>query len=263
MADQPQITELVMEAMGETGPFVMMGNMDGGDMRAYQFALDHPDKVVAVVPVVMSQVGEFTAYGTYFDWSDDKINQYAKYMLSSRVLFANIINFFGVCWGLISVIVPPSADYRPKKYAYESTFLNIYNERQWVTNTNIIYAASKDPQASNYLFVGESVWLTNSSLSSAIPVLSYDLYVSDKDLYDTCDSMQFSHSSSDCQFYFYLYNQTISNYNAIIARNPSKNTLTLCTNCTTPGNNAFLIDQDTNIEWFVDSLMQQIGSITV
>jgi hypothetical protein len=50
----------------------MMGTMDEGDTRAY--ALDHPDKVVAVIYIVMTQVGEFTSYGTYFGWSEDKFN---------------------------------------------------------------------------------------------------------------------------------------------------------------------------------------------
>ncbi len=136
------VTKLVMAAMGEEGPFVMMGNMDGGDIRAYQFALDYPQKVVAVVPIVMSQVGEFTSYGSYYGWSEDKIIQNAKFTLASRASFANIINFFGVCWGVIAAISPPSVNYRPTKYAYESAFLNIYNERQWVTNTNIDYAGS-------------------------------------------------------------------------------------------------------------------------
>jgi hypothetical protein len=48
-----------MSAMGEEGPFIMIGSMDAGDVRAYQFALDHPDKVVAVVSASMSGVSEF------------------------------------------------------------------------------------------------------------------------------------------------------------------------------------------------------------
>jgi hypothetical protein len=37
----------------------------------------------------------------------------------------NLINFFGVSWGIISAIVPPSPAYQPQARAYESTFLNI------------------------------------------------------------------------------------------------------------------------------------------
>lgn len=42
-----------MEAMGEEGPFVVMGSMDNAFDRALNYALFHEDKVKAVVPVTL------------------------------------------------------------------------------------------------------------------------------------------------------------------------------------------------------------------
>ena len=40
--------------MNEPGPFIMIGSMDGGPDRVYQYALEHPHNVVAVVSAAIS-----------------------------------------------------------------------------------------------------------------------------------------------------------------------------------------------------------------
>jgi hypothetical protein len=49
-----------------------------------------------------------------------------------------MINFLLVSWGLIAAIVPTSQTYQPRERALEHLFLNILNEKQWLTNSNIL-----------------------------------------------------------------------------------------------------------------------------
>jgi hypothetical protein len=255
VVNQPYITSLVLAAMKEPGPFIMIGSMDSGDVRAYQYALDNPANVVAVVPVVMSGVSEFTTLGRFKGWTDNQVISYAKSTLYSRLTIGNVINFFGVSWGLIAAFAPPSAGYVPQSKAYESIFLNIYNERQWITNCNYLYEGYLNPGSD---FVGESIWITNPNLSQDIPVIAFDQFLSPADISKLCASG----SSEDCQLQSFTYNLTISTYHTVMARNP-KNRLNLCTTCNATLGNSFVVDQEGNIPWFADTLMKQVGDIKI
>ena len=185
-------------------------------------------------------------------------------MYSARLAFGNIINFFAVSWGLIVAFAPPSKAYVPQNLAYESIFLNIYNERQWTTNCAYLYTSVVN--ASDTIL--PSIWMTNSSLSSAIPVLMFDLNITTPDLHQQCSLFGYTSSSDDCQLLLYTRNATISAANTIVARNPSLSKLFLCNECNqgpTSGNtyNSFLVDQNENIPWFVDTLMTQVGNIAI
>ena len=67
IVNNPQISAQVMEAMGEPGPFLMLGTMNDEDIRAYQYALDNPANVKAVIPVAFSGTNEFTNYQTFYN----------------------------------------------------------------------------------------------------------------------------------------------------------------------------------------------------
>ena len=53
-----------------------------------------------------------------------------------------MINFFGVSWGLIALI-GADASYVPASRAYESAFLNTFNEKQWATNSHILWLGTQ------------------------------------------------------------------------------------------------------------------------
>ena len=61
-----------------------------------------------------------------------------KSVLYGRMTLGNIYNFFGVSWGIIAAVVT-NPDYVPADDAYQSLFLNLYNEKQWATKCNILY----------------------------------------------------------------------------------------------------------------------------
>jgi hypothetical protein len=64
-------------------------------------------------------------YAYFTPATDAAMLTYAKQQLKSRLMFGNLINFFGVAWGLIPAFAPPSPDYRPAALAVESTALNL------------------------------------------------------------------------------------------------------------------------------------------
>lgn len=61
-----------MDALGETGPFVMMGSMDNAFDRALAFALEYPDLVKAVVPVTLL-VDEFQSWRDFYGKTNDEM----------------------------------------------------------------------------------------------------------------------------------------------------------------------------------------------
>ena len=60
------ITTTIMEAMEEHGPFICIGNMDGGDERCLKYCVANPTKCKAVVPVSFAGPDEFTGYYNYY-----------------------------------------------------------------------------------------------------------------------------------------------------------------------------------------------------
>ena len=73
-SDKPSshITKQVMDALGETGPFVMMGSMDNAFDRALAFSLEYPDVVAAVVPVTLL-VDEFQVWRDFYGKTNDEM----------------------------------------------------------------------------------------------------------------------------------------------------------------------------------------------
>lgn len=259
--NQPQITHQVIQAMGEPGPFLCIGSMDSGDERCYNYALQYPDNVKAVIPVSFSPYQEFTFYGNFYGLNSAEVTAVAKETLAQRLSAGNAINFFGVSWGVIAGIATSPA-YVPHNLEYESDFLNLYNEKQWSTNCYYLYKGVLNPSGSlsgTSQFVGETVWASNPNLNASIPVIGYAFYQSEEYLQNQCIAYGYPPSSKDCSYLYYIYNTTFEFNKQVIARNPLSR-LVVCTNCS---GYSFVMDQQDNIPWFAQTLMSNVGDITI
>ena len=132
-----------MEALGEPGPFICLGSMDGGDERCLRYCSTNPSNCRAVVPVGFGAAREFQSYVDYYDGGHTKQLhtkqlELVKNTCAARKGAGNMINVLLVSWGLIAAIVPTSQTYQPRERALEHLFLNILNEKQWLTNSNIL-----------------------------------------------------------------------------------------------------------------------------
>ena len=112
--NQPQITDQVIEAMAEPGPFICLGSMDGGDVRCLKYCSANPRMCRAVVPIAFGSSGEFQDYVDYYFAGDaDRQEALVETTCAFRKGMGNVINFFAVSWGIIpSVIAAP--EYEPK-----------------------------------------------------------------------------------------------------------------------------------------------------
>lgn len=151
-------------------------------------------------------------------------------------------------------------EYQPQSRVKEHLFLNLWNEKQWATNTNVLYKGVQDPTFNN-IFLGTSLWFRNTSLSSSIPVYGFTLGQSHNDILKQCSDWGVKPGTEGCEYLFYAYNTTMANDQEIVARNPNSQ-LYVCWNCTT-GGNGFVINQNSNIPWFADTLMGAVGHLTV
>lgn len=59
--------------------------MDNGDERVYQYGLDHPDNVKAIIPVSFGGVPEFTSHKDFYGWSEEEALRNARMMLRMRM----------------------------------------------------------------------------------------------------------------------------------------------------------------------------------
>jgi hypothetical protein len=102
--------------------------------------------------------GEFYGYGQYYGLSSSVLQEYAKSILALRLNAGNLVNFFGVGWGLVNSIIT-NPDYVPKAQAKESLFLNVLNEKQWSTNINVVYESLLDVSNSESEWLQPPIWL--------------------------------------------------------------------------------------------------------
>jgi pimeloyl-ACP methyl ester carboxylesterase len=159
----------LLNQMGEKGPFIWIGSMDGGAERIYQLALERPDLVRALVPMQYGNP-EFLAASVYFNQTQTQTETLAKLSLSPRLLFCDIIRFLGIQWGLVSLFVPFDPNFVPKERQAEKLFLNLFHEGQWDMQCRILAAQVMNPS----LALQPSLWYLNRSLVSHIPVLAID-----------------------------------------------------------------------------------------
>ena len=256
LVNNPVITAQVIEAMNEPGPFLILGNMDDGDQRAYQYALDHPENVKAVIPVVFGDADEFSQQANFYGWAEEETLAVAASTLQQRMYTGDFINAIGVCWGIIPFFAT-NPTYVPQEKAAESIFLNIYNEKQWTTNINVLYNGVHQPSR----WVSKhSLWAQRTDLDPAIPVFGFRLDLTTDQLLQQCIDFGYAVDSIECEFVFYDYNTTRTFNEAVVARNPLSR-LFACTSC--EGTNAFVINQEANIPWFAETLMTAVGDIRV
>jgi pimeloyl-ACP methyl ester carboxylesterase len=129
----------VMDAIGEKGPFLLIGSMDGAGDRVYDFALRHPEKVSAVVIANDAAVLNEWALWAAASRPDGKpvspkaTVDYARSTLKGR-LGAGWAMAFGACWGLIPLFAPPNPAYVPQRRAREKVFLDVWTEKSWTAN---------------------------------------------------------------------------------------------------------------------------------
>ena len=275
-----------MEALDEPGPFICLGSMDGGHDRCYQYALDHPDKVLSVVAVSgVSPYNEFTSYAAYYNESNQSAIDKCRETSTFRRNLANLYGFFPVAWGLMPLFVP-SGDYQPADRAHESHFLNLFNEKQWQTQASVLDEAARQTNCGS--FMTPSIYQTAPNMPHNISVILFELARTEEQLNQQCQNNDYSLDSQDCAFIFWQYNQTVTFLESIVARNPTKNVLVLASNCScgvtgtdtpssitsstgngeaasTPGDcgdNGFALDQNENIAWFAEVLISLVGDLT-
>ena len=250
-ANQPVFLDQIAAALGEPGPFILIGTMDGGPERIYQFALAEPSKVVALIPITWG-AGEFPSYQKTRNLTDAQALSYARTTLAGRLGFGNIIVALGVQWGFMSFFVPPSSTFVPQAREAEKRFLNLFTEKQWVTQVNILAQQVADP---SLVFV-ESLWASNRTLNAAIPVFNF---YNQPNVTADCVSRRYAIGSADCNYLFaedaisLAFNQAMVNMTA-------GSELVVCQDCTRNGQ---FLSGDTNLPWLVENIMRLVGNITV
>ena len=260
------VTDLVMEAMGEEDDttYVMMGSMDGAYNRAARFAVENPHRVAAVVPVTVFK-DEFLLYRDYHNVSVEDMRRYGIGQLQSRLDFGQFVLLAGTAFGLISLFTPENSGYVPQSKVGESTFLNLLNEKQWTTNIDYIRAQINQP-VSNWQSEQYIVAHASELGAAGIPVLDFFLARNESQLAQGCEDAGWALDSDDCKFSNWTYAQNVlynvhlvESVNKVGGRNTSK--VVFCGADCAATNNAFLINQDSNIGWFARTMLQALAQI--
>jgi hypothetical protein len=263
LANQPQITAQVMEAMGEPGPFICLGSMDLGDLRCLKYCSAQPSKCRAVVPVSWGAPGEFQSYVDYYYAGDaDKQKALVQSTCALRKDMGNIINFFAVSWGIIAAFLA-APDYEPKVTCFP--FCGTYTHTSGVNLSHciphncipgltiLITLQTVEPP--------ESVCGDLYPLPLSVPVLGFNLAQTPEQIDKTCKDWGYTVGSKDCGYFHYNYNKTIQTNKDLVARNP-KSKLFLCgTDCDSAKGSSFVINQNTMIPWFANTLWDAIKDI--
>jgi len=164
---QPQILEQILTAINEPAPYILLGTMDGGPTRIYDYALRYPQNVRALVVIDYSPgPSEMEGYKIMRNYTDSQATEYAVETIQSRFDLGNIVRGLAVQWGLMSIFAPPGTTFVPASMQTEKLFLNLYNEKQWQTQVAMLARQIADPP----LLFGYDLWATNRTLSDTIPV---------------------------------------------------------------------------------------------
>ena len=185
------VTCALMDAMGEDGPFVMLGTMDDGPARIYEFALQRPEKVHALVPM---QYGppEFMTLAAYRGWDASTAASVAVTTLTSRLALCDVIRGLAVQWGLMPLFVPLDANYTLAATQGEKLFLNLYTEKQWTTQCFYLYEQISNPHT---LLLSPDIWTRNRTLAPSIPVFALE---NAPPIESQCAAAGFPLNSDDC-----------------------------------------------------------------
>ena len=175
----------LLATMGEPGPFVLVGTMDGGAPRVYEAALAAPAAVAAVIPMQYG-VSEFANLAAYRGWSAAVARQQASAVLAARLVFCDAIRFLGTTWGLVGLFAgsePPG--YTPAGRWPEKNVLNLEHEGQWDLQCRMLAAQVRDPDS----IFAPDIW-ENRTLAGTVRVLAIDN--------PPADPCAFSTSTDDC-----------------------------------------------------------------
>lgn len=262
--DFEYITDLVMDALGETGRYVLMGSMDGAYNRAAKFAIDRPEHAVAVVPVTIFN-DEFLLYRDFNNITTDEMIEYGVSQLSGRYGFGNLIMLFGTSFGLISVFTPASSSYQPQDKAQESIFLNLQTEKQWATNCDYIRHQMTRPIDK---WIAEPYIVTKASELGAngIPVLDFFLERNSSQLAQQCLNSRWELDSSECAFANWTYAQNVALNEELTRRvndaaGDNSSSIIMCGAECADTTNAFLLNQDDHIAWFARTMIQALDDL--
>lgn len=250
------VTDEVMAALGETGPFVCVGSMDGGHDRCYEFALAHPNQTLAVVAAGgVSPFSEFSAKRAFYHTSEADAIEDCRTTNAGRETMAHIYGLFGVCWGLVEALVP-AGSFVPAAKSYESHFLNLFNEKQWTTQAASLQRAASTPDCEGFYAAG--TFATGKALDPRIGILIYGVTYNTSTLEQQCRDRGLPPKSSDCMFLKWGYESNVNFSKSVVARNPTKNQFITCDAC---GPDDFSVDQGDNIGWFAETLDAWINSL--
>ena len=256
------ITDLLMDAMGETGPFVLMGSMDGSPNRAQRFALDHPAQALAFVSVGVSY-GEMRQYRDYHNVSDEELLQYARAQYSSRQGGGIGVLLFAIPWGLLSAFVPVSDDYVPQSRAREHLFLNLFNDKQWATNVDFI---RYQLQQSAEELVADPYVLTETAnlVEGGTKMIIFDLARTEEQLADRCWE---GLDSDSCGLSNFSYAATVKLIDDIVdlanATVPGSIKPIICRSECANVSGTHLMNQGPMIPWFSQQLIDALDELGV
>jgi len=164
---QDSILDELMTAANEAPPFILLGTMDGGPERIYDYALKHPEKVTSLIVIDYSPgPPEMEVYRIIRDYTAAEAQAYAVETIQGRYFTGNVVRGIAVQWGLMSQFAPPGTTYLPAALQDEKLFLNIYNEKQW--QTQMVYLDNQLNIPS--LLFDYDLWSTNRTLAASIPV---------------------------------------------------------------------------------------------
>ncbi|KAI9021381.1 hypothetical protein DFJ74DRAFT_672729 [Hyaloraphidium curvatum] len=240
---EPIIGQLA-RAMGEPGPFVLVGTMDGGPERVYDYALREPEMVAGIV-VLGYGPGEFPTYAAARGMPHDETVKYAAATLRGRLALGNAILAVGVPLGLMPLLVPHDPDYVPKELEGEKRFLNLLNDKQWATQADYLRRAAENPETQ----FRPSLWDCNRTLDARIPVL---VLAEKPDGEERCRRMGLPPDGAECRYVIKEAEMAREFLERMAAVVP-KGRLALCEGC-----EGFLTG-GSNMEWTVREIMGSFG----
>ena len=250
--DQPSILAQVTAALGEPGPFILVGTMDGAAERIYAHALAHPDDVAALIPISYGGVGEFPGRQAAYNLTDAEARDYARTTLAGRRAFGNVILALGVQWGLMGIFAGPSGTFVPPEREAEKLFLNLFNDKQWTIQVNILSRQVADP---DLVFV-PSIWATNRTLAPSIPVIDF---FNRPNMTAQCLAYGYALGSADCDALVAQDAAALAFNEAMVAMTAGSE-LIPCDDCERDG--AYLSGNG-NIDWLVANILRTVGNITI
>lgn len=246
-----ELTSLLIAAMGEPGPFILVGTADGAAERIYAYALAQPAHVAALVPM-QHGVGEFKALAAYYGWSPAVAAAHASSVLSTRVALADVIRFLAVPWGLMPAFAPTSPTFVPQELQRECHFLNLMHEGQWDMQARYLAAQVASP-GSTVLAV--DAWEANRSLAAHIPVLAVDNVPA-----DPCGNYKYPPGSDDCAALLYTF-QAGSAFMREMTSMTAGSVYTSCEGGPRVCND--WLGFGATVPYVVDTILRHVGNITV